>query len=308
MIEHSELASLDQAFEQALNTCDDSDLNILGYGELSVVVGWPTDRPEYACKRLPVFESQESFDRYRAAFDRYLAVLCERGIRPVDSELRTVEGDGESVVGYCVQPILAARTLGPEVLRRESPDADHPVLGGITEAIVKTVDEHIGLDAQLSNWAWADGELSYLDLTTPMVRSHGETWDFDVDIYLTASPWLLRGAIRRWVLPSTFRRYHNPRPILRDLCGNLIKEKLEPWVPAAIEACNRHLDGPITPEEGRKGYASAARLGGVMLRVPRAARHTRIAGPAGPSPLLIPRLRLSRTIQPRAARMSMALV
>lgn len=184
----------------------------------------------------------------------------------------TLDGGDGSVVGYCIQAVLPTESLGPNVLRAEQPAVDHPVLEGITSAIVKAVDQQVGLDAQLSNWAWADGRLTYFDVTTPMLRTQGDSWDFDVDIYLTASPWLLRGAIRRYVLPDTVKRYHNPRAILRDLCGNLIKERLEPWVPAAIQACNRHIDRPITEEEVRKDYTSDARLWEAMLRVRRADR------------------------------------
>ena len=267
------LAELERAVRGALETGDDRSLRILGYGEITLVLGSPADQPTVACKRLPVFRGAAAVAAYRRLFDRYLQRLTERGVVPVPSELLELPRPDGTVVAYVVQPVLPRATLAPEILRAAEPDPDHPVLAGICDAVPTVVDERSGLDGQVSNWAVLDdGRLAYLDVTTPMLfDAHGRT-ELELDLFLAAYPWLLRPPIRRFVAPGVIRAYRDPRHVLLDLTGNLLKERLEPWLPAAVEAANRRLDRPITGEEARSYYRSDARLGEAMLRLRRADR------------------------------------
>lgn len=269
----ADLVELERAVAAAFETGDDRSLRILGYGEITLVLGSPADRPTRACKRLPVFRDPAAAAAYRALFDRYLRHLSERGLVAVPSELLELPGPDGTVVSYVVQPVLAPGTLVPEVLRAAEPDADHPVLAAICGAVPRVVDDRNGLDGQVSNWAVLDGgQLAYLDVTTPMLFDAQGRTELELDLFLAAYPWLLRAPIRRFVAPGVVSAYRDPRHVLLDLAGNLLKERLEPWLPAAVTAANRQLDRPISEDEARRYYRSDARLWEAMLRLRRADR------------------------------------
>ena len=65
-IEADALRRLDALVRDALERGDASSLPTLGYGEISLVLGWPVDDAAFACKRLPPFESRARFESYRA--------------------------------------------------------------------------------------------------------------------------------------------------------------------------------------------------------------------------------------------------
>lgn len=265
------LGELEETVQQAMHSGDDSDLSVLGFGEISLVLGWPADRPVAACKRLPPFTDEADAAAYGERFVEYLEVLTARGVEPVSSSLHRLPADG-GVVAYVVQPVLDAADLGPEVLRRDVPDPEHPLVAGIVEAVVGVTDERTGLDAQVSNWTISEGRLRYLDVTTPMLFGPDGRPTLDLGVFLAAYPWALRGAIGRFVAPGVIGSYRDPRHVLVDLAGNLLKERLEEWIPAVIEAANAVVGRPIDADEVRRNYRSDARLWEAMLRLRRADR------------------------------------
>lgn len=267
------LEEIEAAVQAALRTGREDGLRVLGYGEITLVLGWPHDRPTVAAKRLPTFPAASVADRYAVQFERYLGVLDARGVTPVPSSLRVIAGaePGERV-GYVVQPALPPETLGPAVLRAADPDPDHPFLAAVCEAVPRVVDDRTGLDGQVSNWAWTDGRASYLDVSTPMLFDDRGRLVLDTGLFLAAYPWLLRRPLDRAVVPGVVGAYRDARHVLLDLVGNLHKERLDAWIPAAIEAANRGLDRPLTAAEARRYYRSDARLWEVMLRLRRADR------------------------------------
>jgi hypothetical protein len=267
------LADLERTVRRAFETGDDGPLRILGYGEITLVLGSPVDQPSSACKRLPVFRDGQAAAAYRGLFHRYLHHLVASGVVPVPSEVVELPGPDGTVVAYVVQPVLPTASLAPEILRAAEPDPDHPVLAGICAAVPQVVDDRNGLDGQVSNWAVLDdGRLAYLDVTTPMLFDRRGRIELDLDLFLAAYPWLLRPPIGRFVAPGVIGAYRDPRHVLLDLAGNLVKERLEPWLPAAVTAANRLLDRPISEDEARSYYRSDARLWELMLRLRRADR------------------------------------
>ena len=283
------LAEVEAEVQRALADGDDRHLAVLGYGEISLVVGWPADAPAWACKRLPAFTDEAAAERYRDVLDRYLDVLAERGVTPVPSTFATVEGADGRRVGYVVQPVLPAATLGPAVLRAAEPDPDHPVVQEVCRRIVGAVDDRVGLDGQLSNWAVsADGELTYLDVTTPLLFDAPGRLDLDLGLFLAAYPWLLRAPIGRFVAPGVAAAYREPRHVIVDLAANLVKERLEGWIPAVLEAVETVVEPAITSEEVHRHYRSDARLWEAMLRLRRADRWWQRHVRRRPYPFLLP--------------------
>jgi hypothetical protein len=162
------LVAVEDAVQQALASGREDHLRVLGHGEMSLVVGWPTADPVMACKRLPVFPSTAAAECYQDVFYRYLARLQARGLHVVPSSLNFLDpGPDGSRVGYVVQPVLPAGSLGPALLRAATPDPEHPLLTAVIAGVLRTVDARTGLDAQISNWSMTDESARYLDVTTP---------------------------------------------------------------------------------------------------------------------------------------------
>lgn len=271
MIEASALHELEAAVQHALRTGDDSALRVLGRGEISVVLGWPSDAPQWACKRLPPFPDRAAADRYVGVLDRYTVELTRRGVDVLATEQhQLVAGDG-SVVLYCVQPVLVGDTLAVQI-GRDEPDRAAAVLGEVVAAVLDVVDASVGLDAQLSNWAVVDGRLTYFDVTTPLLRRSDGSAELDSEVFLASLPWALRAPVRRWVLPGILERYHQPRTVVLDLAANLVKERLDHLIPAVLTAANPHLERRLTEDEVRRDYRSDARMWALLQALRRADR------------------------------------
>jgi len=284
LIDPAELGELEARVTAALARGDDEGLTVLGYGEISCVLRWPLGSGARACKRLPRFRDQASFDDYRSIFERYVAALTAGGIVVEPTELHAVRRPDRTLVGYLVQPLVPLEHLGPTVLGRLDPTADtgrptggRALLASVTDAVVGAVTPTVGLDAQISNWVWVDGRLTYLDLTTPMLRSPSGAIELDTGLFLARMPWLLRPPLARFVVPGIVATYHEPRSILVDLVGNLLKERLERWLPTALDVANASLAGaapsiaggrsPITDAEVRRYYTSDKRMWGLLQAV-----------------------------------------
>ena len=130
MITDAELATLERQVWAALEAGDTSGLRVLGYGEITLVLGWPADAPRFACKRLPVFPDAARAAAYGATIAEYIEELVGRGVDVLASEWRTVAA-GADVAAYVVQPVLPGETLVPNLLRAD------PAAG--TEAVARIV-------------------------------------------------------------------------------------------------------------------------------------------------------------------------
>jgi hypothetical protein len=283
------LAELETLVERALARRDEDALPTLGFGEISLVLAWPPQSPAFACKRLPPFAARERLESYRCTLDDYLAALARAGMRVVDTELRGVGLDDGRVAGYVVQPILPAELVAPAVLASSDPAAGHPLVAAVADTAAAVVDPRLGLDAQLANWVWQDGELVYIDVSTPLIWSADGDCRFDLELLSQAFPWALRGALRRFVAPGILDTYRDLRKVYLDLCGNLIKERLQPWLPEFVERANRHLDDPLTVAEVERYYRSDRRLWAALLRIRRLDRAWQHRVRRRPYPFLLPK-------------------
>lgn len=287
MIPPPDLASLEADVTRALSTGDVAALRILGYGEISLVLGFPRDTPQRACKRLPPFPSAVAADAYATTLADYLTELHQRGIHVVDTAVQRVDLVDGRVAVYCVQPVVPAEELAIEVVRRGDGSADR-LIADIVDSVFGAVDARLGLDAQLSNWAVTDGALTYFDITTPLLRRADGSEALDTDLFLASLPWLLRPPVRRFVVPGIIERYHRPRTVVLDLAANLIKEHLEEHIVTVLEAAGDRLDPPLTVDEVRADYRSDARTWALLQSLRRADRvwQRRIRRRA--SPFLLP--------------------
>ncbi|MCZ7536956.1 MAG: DUF6206 family protein [Acidimicrobiia bacterium] len=268
----ADLRVLEAEVQRALDTLDESGLAVLGYGEISLVLGWPREAPEYACKRLPIFEDRASLDRYGEVVGRYVAGLRAAGVKVVDSELYDVPRPDGRIAAYLVQPVLPKDRLGPAQLRAADPADGHPLVEAIFDHVVAIASPRLALDEQLANWAWIDGEAVQIDVTTPFMRDESGADELDFGLFTSALPWLMRWPVKRFVVRDAVSVFHEARSAIVDFLGNLNKEGLSAWLPYAIEEANKRVAPEITRKEVDKTYASDARLWATMVSLRKADR------------------------------------
>ncbi len=243
------------------------DLDVVGYGEISTVLRVEGTNGPVVAKRLPQM-SRAQFVAYSETLADYLDDLRVRGVRPVDSIVHAVGED--PVVPYCIQP-LQPLLLVDELDRADDAVIEHRV-EQLVDTIVGAVDDWVGLDGQISNWAVDNGDLLYIDVTTPLLRDASGSERLDVGLFIASLPWALRGAVDRFLLTEILSHYYDPRAVLLDLAGNLHKERLTGIIPPLLEAANRVVSPAITQAEAAKYYRSDAWLWEFLLRVRRADR------------------------------------
>jgi hypothetical protein len=265
MITDAELAALEDEVQRALASGDRSGLDLRGFGVTSVVLAAPVEAARVACKRVPPFTDRAAFDRYRDVVMQNIDEFREAGVDVVDTDVRLTEHEGR-LVGFVVQPLLEAATLGEAVLRAAEPAATHPLVRAIVDHVLGASTDRRGLDAQLGNWAMVDGRVTYLDVTTPFLFDQHGDLVMDLDVFLEAGPPVLRPVYRR-DLPKTMKRWTDPRHSLLDLVGNLYKLDLDGWVEPIIEATAGRVDPPLTVVEARRYYGGEVKTWSMLHRV-----------------------------------------
>ncbi len=284
----ADLDRLEAAFQEAFATGGHGGLDVVGYGEISCVVAWPTPGGLAVCKRLPPFSSETRLDAYGALFHDYVAQLEHAGVRVLPTTLQTVDGEGAARVAYLVQPALPEGELMPAVLASASEEEAVGFLIGMAGAAAQAICATVGFDAQVSNWALRDGELFYFDLTTPMLRAADGRDLLDTGLFVASLPWPARWPVQRFLARSILDEYFDRRTSLLNLLANLIKERLRALLPAALDVVNRHVAPPITPREVERYYRSDARLWTVLQRLRRLDRSWQLRVRRRPYPFLLP--------------------
>lgn len=267
-----DLPVLEAAVQRALDTLDESDLAVLGYGEISLVLGWPRDAPQLACKRLPLFPNRAALQRYGEVVRRYIERLGDAGVKVVESALHDLARPDGKIVAYVVQPALPEELLGPAQLRAADPGEGHPIIGAIFDHVVNVASPALALDEQLANWGWVDGEAIQIDVTTPFMRDATGADELDFDLFTSALPWLMRRPVKSFVVRGVLNNFHEPRSAIIDFLGNLEKERLHAWLPYAIDEANKRIGPTITRAEVDKAYKADARVWETLLRLRRADR------------------------------------
>jgi hypothetical protein len=267
-----DIEPVDRAVEQAIRAGAPGTLKVLGYGELTLVFGWPRERTEFAVKRLPPFRDVAQLDRYGDLLDRYTTALRGRGVRVVPTELRATEATGgRPPRAYLVQPLVPYERHLNVLLREATPETGARLLATLVEHVGAVVDPELGLDAQASNWAVEDGGLACFDVSTPLMRSPDGQHRLDLSLFLSIYPWALRGALRP-VAHAVMAQYHDPRTVLLDVASNLVKERLDRWLPVFLGAAAGRVSPPIEEREVRRYFARDKKLWLLMQRLRRTDR------------------------------------
>jgi hypothetical protein len=289
-IPHGAMLDLEDRVQRALLSGDESELDILGYGEVTLVLKMPSRDGELACKRLPLFPDEERLERYRATLREYLGALEAGGLRVAPTELWTsVRPDGR-YVAYCVQRVLPAGRLAPRHLAATDERGAERFMDALLRQVTRVVTPTVGLDAQASNWIVdGDDELTYLDVTTPLLRDERGEEKLDVRLFFTSLPWALRDAVRVTMSRSIFDKFYAPSGVLLDFFGNLHKERLGARIPSLLGRANRVLDRPLGEDAIRAYYEEDAKMWALIQRLRRGDRWWQRRVRRRAYPFLLPR-------------------
>jgi hypothetical protein len=289
LVSPSEIEAFEQRLEAALRTGDAEDLDLIGYGEVTIAVKLATPHGNFACKRLVPFSSHEAVERAAGLIASYVERLEACGIDVVETETPILERP-EGHVLYCVQPMLTPGTLGPAFLRDKTAREAAPYVRRIFERIRASVTPSLAPDGQLSNWAVEGERLRYLDVGTPFLRDENGRDLFDFTEQTRALPAPVRVIVDRFLLRGILDNYHSTRGQALDFLGNLIKEGLGDIFPPLIPIANEvfGLSPEITEQEVRAHYRSDARTYALMQAARRADRWVYRNVLRKPYPYLLP--------------------
>jgi len=264
----ADLTALDKEVVAALEVRDETRLNVIGRGEMTLALGWPEADPHHVCKRTPPLATDE-FRQYQSLVHEYVDTLRASGQAVVDTEVIGVETDA-GTVGYLVQPMLDLSTLGNNVLLEADPSPDHPFLAAVAHAAANATAT-CSIDAQVTNFAWDGETLTLIDVGTPFLWTESGDLRLKIAPFARMLPAPTRGlAVKE--LTKVVERWNSPRVVAADVVSNLLREGLHDWVDPMLIALNRRLelDEPITLEEARelheedlKVFPTLAKLQGV---------------------------------------------
>ena len=269
----ADIEGVHAAVEAAIAAGAPGDLRVLGYGEMTLVIGWPTQAPTHAVKRLPPFATRAGVDAYARLVRDYIDALAARGVLSVPTEVVTLHARG-GFAAYLVQPMTPPGLLLDRWLADGAPPEDGlAALTTLARGVAGAADATVGLDGQVSNWARTDGgSLALLDLTTPMLCDAEGRERLDTRLFTAVYPWVMRAALRRFVAPQVMADFHRPRQILTDAASNLLRQGMDEWMPVMVQAANVVLPEPLTRADVERYYRSDTRLWGTTERLRRTER------------------------------------
>ncbi len=230
---------------------------VLGYGEISTVFHIRGDS-SIAYKRMPLFDSWATAERYRSQYHDYCRQLTVAGLSLPADDTAIVEMPGRPVVFYIAQEQLPEERFCHRLIHRLPDEELREMLGAVVAEIAKVwqfnrqqaPEMELAIDGQLSNWVWrpqgSGPALDYIDTSTPLMRLGGRE-QLDPELFLRSAPSFLRWIIRWLFLEDVLSRYYDPRQVYIDLAANLYKEQLPELVPLAVEVINQHLPTGLRP-------------------------------------------------------------
>mgnify|MGYP000680738311 CR=1 FL=1 len=255
-----DLGAVERLVRRAIDERRTDDLDIVGYGEFSLAIRWSAPvGDDVVVKRVPPFRSSFDADEYVRVTEEYIAALHGTDVPCLPTELRQLGREDGAVVVFHIQPCLRPQELVSNILRAGSPDDAHPALVAVIAAIGRAVRPGVAFDGQCSNWGWLDGDLRYLDLSTPMLLGDDGDLQFAQDGFAREYPVIVRRLLDREARKFV-PKYTELDFVLNDFVALLHRDRLSQWCDAAIEAIRRIHGIDISAETARSNFRSDARL------------------------------------------------
>lgn len=262
-----DLETLNAQVEAAIARGSPDGLRIIGYGEVTLVIAWPRENPRYAIKRLALFSSQKRFDDYAALVTIYCQKLEARGVGVVDTQVQGIAGADGQVRGYLVQPFIAKEQLLTHIMRHCTEPRGRELLDELARLICTGINDEVGMDAAIPNWALVDGRFETFDISTPWLRDGKGRDLIDLDHLLQVYPWIVRGLLKRFVFNEILDGVHSPRLIILDTAVQMLRWGNENWLDLLLEVANPRLDEPVTRKQVEDRFAFDLRIYPLMDRL-----------------------------------------
>lgn len=230
---------------------------VLGYGEISTIfeIDTPATR-DFACKRMPIFQSREEIEHYARIYNDYNNLLQkEIGINVPDFGFVWFAAADGKPVAFDLQRKLPAESIGNRAIHMMDTDNTRALFFCVLRELMKVWSFNqahparaLGIDGQISNWSIAgfsaenpritsDTKLLYIDTSTPMMKKNAVE-QLDPELFLRSAPSFLRWLIRWLFLEGVMTRYYDARLVTIDLIANFYKEQRSELVPLLVAAAN----------------------------------------------------------------------
>ncbi|MDP2292377.1 MAG: DUF6206 family protein [Actinomycetota bacterium] len=267
-----DLAAAEAAVRHAIRRRNTDALQLLGHGEISLVMAWPSQQPSSALKRVPPFRDEARARQYIDVCEQFFQRLRVADVAVLPTTLHLhVRSDGRAVV-YHQQPIADARQLGTNVLRTTSPEEGHPLLLAVADAAARVCAPTVGFDCQMANWLWDGSTATQLDFTSPFVLDESRSeLTYDSHAFLQEYPVLTRFYLKR-ELTSLVLRFTTPEGALGDMLANMLKEGLDDWVDPAIRTINDRLGVQLRRETAQEMLDNDRKLLPMVLKLKKGQR------------------------------------
>ncbi|MHA1945291.1 MAG: DUF6206 family protein [Candidatus Hodarchaeales archaeon] len=231
-------------------------VNILGYGEISLVFELKGSKEPIAYKRLPIFESEKQVERHIKAYRLYHKILNKLTITVPQEDTYWIKANDGTIVLYCAQKMINPLSFANRIIHQEiSKEEIFLLIQLIMQKLSKiwlfnkrSTNLKVGIDGQISNWAVAEynpdnptisdtDNLLYLDTSTPMFRVNNVD-AMEPILFLKSAPSFLRWALEAAFLDQVVDRYFDFRLVTIDLLANLFKEQRSELISGLLKLIN----------------------------------------------------------------------
>lgn len=250
---------------------------LIGYGEISAIFTLD-DYDDWAIKRLPLFSSLEEAEEYKKLFIQYCNLLKSAGVSLPPQENEILQKTTNLYCFYVLQQSFSPEYFCHNLLhtapKKEFLDIYKKVINALNNIqkfnLEMLGDTQLAIDGQLSNWVYKNGDLFYIDTSTPLLRKNKEE-QMNPDLFLNSAPAPFRIIIKKFFLSDVLNRYYVPKMIYIDLLANLYKEGKKEWIPDLLKITNElALDGEeITKSEIDSYYKEDKMIWRLFMRARR---------------------------------------
>jgi len=267
-----DFSEVEAAVATAIRHRSTAELQLLGHGEISVVLAWPQQQPLAAVKRVPPFRDLARAQQYVDVCDDFFNTLRNANVGIWPTTLHIHQRRDGRVVVYHQQPIADVSQLGTNVLRAAAPADSHPLLNAIVDATATVCTRTLGFDCQLANWLWDGSTATQIDFTSPFALTDDrDDLRYDSHTFLQEYPLFIRRYLRK-EFTSLIRRFTSAEGALADMVANMMKEGLDHWVDPAINTINSRLGTNLQRERAQRMFDHDRKLLPSVLKLKKAQR------------------------------------